>query len=167
LPVRSPSVAGAPARDPATVSIAAALLLVSRATNQVRAHETLCKRAGVDLDRSGSALLYSLYAEGENVRLTDLADRLGIDSPAVTRKVQQLERDGLVRRSADPDDARAVRLGLAPAGRAAIEALLCAREEWLAGVLEGWSDGNRRSFAKLLAMFAASIASSGGGGSGS
>jgi DNA-binding MarR family transcriptional regulator len=153
-------------RDPTTTSIAAALLSVSRATNQVRAHETLCRRAGVDLDRSGSALLYSLYSEGENVRVTDLAYRLGVDSPGVTRKVQQLEREGLVCRSADPDDARATRLRLTADGRAAIEALLSVRERWLEGVLEGWSGADRRDFARLLAQFAATIANTGGGADG-
>jgi DNA-binding MarR family transcriptional regulator len=150
-----------PRGDPTTSSIAAALLSVSRATNQVKAHETLCRRAGVDLDRSGGALLYSLFAEGENVRVTDLAERLGVDSPGVTRKVQQLEREGLVCRSADPDDGRATRLGLTPAGRRSIESLLCAREGWLHGVLQGWSEADRRAFAKLLALFATTIANEG------
>jgi DNA-binding MarR family transcriptional regulator len=153
--------------DPTTSSIAAALLSVSRATNQVKAHDTLCKRAGVDLDRSGSALLYSLYSEGENVRVTDLAERLGVDSPGVTRKVQQLEREGLVSRSTDPDDGRASRLKLTPRGRRSIEALLWARERWLEGLLDGWSDADRRAFARLLALFAATIVDAGGPAGGS
>ena len=151
----------APPRDPSTGSIAAALLSVSRAMNQVKAHDTLRRRAGVDLDRSGAALLYSLYAEGEDVRLTDLAERLGVDSPGVTRKVQQLERAGQLCRAADPGDARAMRLRLTPAGRKAIERLLRAREDWLESVLEGWSKADRRELARLLTFFAATIASTG------
>ena len=37
-----------------------------------------------------------------SLRLTDLADRLRIDAPAVTRKAQRLERMGLVSRGRDP-----------------------------------------------------------------
>lgn len=146
----------APPRD-LTGSIAAALLAVSRAMNQVKSHELLAKRAGVDLDRSGAALLYNLYSEGDNVRLTELAERLGIDAPGVTRKVQQLEREGLLARAADPDDARAMRLTLTPAGRRSIDRLLAVREAWIEGTLEGWSGADRRDFARLLAQFASTM----------
>ncbi|HML00064.1 MAG TPA: hypothetical protein VK428_07750, partial [Acidimicrobiales bacterium] len=70
--------------DRVTEEIAAALSSVARVVNQVKVHETLCKRAGVDLDRAGAALVYKLYTEGPNMRLTELADRLAIDPPAVT-----------------------------------------------------------------------------------
>ena len=145
------------ADDQVTESIASALLTVARAMTQVKVHEGLCRQAGVDLDRGGAALLYKLYAEGENVRLTDLAERLGIDSPAVTRKVQQLERRGLVARSPDPVDARASRLRLTPDGRGAIECLLDARRLWLAQLLEGWSDADRRHLARLLQLFSETV----------
>jgi len=147
----------APPRDLTTGSIAAALLAVSRAMNQVKSHDMLAKRAGVDLDRSGAALLYSLYSEGDNVRLTELADRLGIDAPGVTRKVQQLERAGLLARAADPDDARAMRLTLTAAGRSSIDRLLHVREALIEDALEGWSDADRREFSRLLALFASTI----------
>jgi len=137
-----------------TEEIGSSLLAVARVMNQVRVHEALCKQAGVDLDRGGTALLYKLYVEGENVRLTDLAERLGIDSPAVTRKVQQLERRDLLSRSPDPQDARASRLRLTAGGRAAIECLLGARQAWLASLLEGWPEDDRRELARLLALFA-------------
>jgi DNA-binding MarR family transcriptional regulator len=159
LAVRTRPDAGA--RDLTTGSIAAALLAVSRAMNQVKSHEQLAKRAGVDLDRSGAALLYSLYAEGDNVRLTELADRLGIDAPGVTRKVQQLERARLLARAPDPDDARAMRLTLTAAGRKSIDRLLQARETWIEGALDGWSTADRREFARLLALFASTIVRTG------
>jgi DNA-binding MarR family transcriptional regulator len=147
----------AQSRDLTTGSIAAALLAMSRAMNQVKAHDVLTRRAGVDLDRSGAALLYSLYSEGENVRLTELAERLGVDAPGVTRKVQQLERAGLLSRAPDPDDARAMRLSLTAAGRRSIDRLLQVREAWIEGALEGWSTADRREFARLLAQFASTI----------
>jgi DNA-binding MarR family transcriptional regulator len=144
--------------DPVTAEIAEALLSVARVVNQVRAHEALCKKAGVDVDRGGAALLYKLHVEGENARLTDLADRLGIDSPAVTRKVQQLEREGLVSRSVDPADARASRVSLTRQGRSCIGRLLRERERWLEGLLGGWAKADREDFARLLKLFASTIA---------
>jgi DNA-binding MarR family transcriptional regulator len=144
--------------DRKTGEIADALLSMTRVMNQVRAHETLCKQAGVELDRSGAAVLYKLYADGENVRITDLAERLGIDPPAVTRKVQQLEKVGLVSRSADPDDARASRLRLTREGRSSIERLLRARQNWIEEMLEDWPREDQKEFARLLKLFASTIA---------
>lgn len=143
-----------------TREIASALLSMTRVLTQVRAHEALCRKAGVDVDRGGAAVLYKLYVEGENARLTDLAERLGIDPPAVTRKVQQLEREGLLCRSVDPADARASRLKLTARGRGSIERLLRARESWLSDLLEGWTEVDRKEFARLLQLFASTIAQS-------
>jgi DNA-binding MarR family transcriptional regulator len=145
----------------ATESTASTLLSLARVVNQFKTHDTFRRQAGVDLDRGGAALLYKLFSEGEDVRLGELAERLGIDSPAVTRKVQQLERAGMLTRSPDPDDARASRVRLAPAGRRSIEKLLHARELWLDQVLEGWSERDRAELARLLQQLAATIASYG------
>ncbi len=149
--------AAKPMADHTTGEVASALLSVARVMNQVRVHDGLCKRAGVDLDRGGSALLYKLYVDGDNVRPTDLADRLGVDSPAVTRKVQQLERAGLLERSADITDGRACLVRLTVEGRGAIERLLRARQGWLAELLEGWPEADRKELARLLRLFASTI----------
>jgi DNA-binding MarR family transcriptional regulator len=87
-----------------------ALATVARAFVQPRVHERLMRAAGVRLDRGGAALLYKLRLHGDALRVTALADLLGIDAPTVTRKVQQLERDGLVSRRPDADDGRAWRM---------------------------------------------------------
>jgi len=144
--------------DATTEQIASSLLSVARLMNQVKRHDTLCRQAEVDLDRGGAALLFKLYSEGENVRITDLADRLGIDAPAVTRKVQQLERAGMLSRTVDPEDARALRLALTDEGRQSIERLLRARQDWIDAMLHGWSRQDRQEFGRLLGQFASSIA---------
>ena len=71
-------------------------------------------------------------AIGDNRRLlvfplTELAELLRIDAPAVTRKAQQLERAGLVSRTRDEQDARATRLQLTPEGGQVINNFLAAR----------------------------------------
>src|SRR5580698_9822190 len=145
------------AEDTTTGEIDGALLSVARVMNQVRVHAKLRAQAGVDIDRAGAAVLYKLRVEGESLRLCDLAERLGIDSPAVTRKVQQLEHLGLVVRSSDPSDGRASRLLLTDEGRSSIERLLDARRAWLEGLLSDWPAPDRREFARLLQLFAATI----------
>ncbi len=115
---------------------------VARSITQVRLHERLLRLAGVRLDRAGATLLFKLAARGDSLRVTDLAEILGVDTPTVTRKVQQLERDGMVVRQTDPDDRRASRIRLTPAGRRTIERVRRARRAWLEEVLGGL--GRRR-----------------------
>jgi DNA-binding MarR family transcriptional regulator len=140
-----------------TGEIDSSLLSVARVMTQVRVHAKLRADAGVDIDRAGAAVLYKLLVEDESLRLCDLAERLGIDSPAVTRKVQQLEHLGLVVRSPDPVDGRASRLLLTAEGRRSIERLLDARREWLEELLSEWPTSDRQEFARLLQLFAATI----------
>lgn len=86
--------------------------------------------------------------------MTDLAEMLGVDTPTVTRKVQQLERDGLVDRHPDPDDRRATRIHLTPAGRRTLERVRRARRAWLDQLLAGWDDEDLSTLASLLGRFA-------------
>jgi DNA-binding MarR family transcriptional regulator len=131
-----------------------ALQTVARSITQVRVHERLLRLAGVRLDRAGATLLFKLAAKGEPLRVTDLAEVLGVDTPTVTRKVQQLERDGLVTRQSDPDDRRASRIRLTPAGRRTIERVRRARRAWLERLLQSWDDDDLSELAGLLGRFA-------------
>ncbi|HWD53892.1 MAG TPA: MarR family transcriptional regulator [Acidimicrobiales bacterium] len=131
-----------------------ALQTVARSITQVRLHERLLGLAGVRLDRAGASLLFKLAAKGDSLRITDLAEILGVDTPTVTRKVQQLERDGMVVRHTDPDDRRASRIGLTPAGRRTIERVRRARRAWLEQLLANWGDEDLSALADLLSHFA-------------
>lgn len=46
----------------------------------------------------------------------EIADRLTVEMPTVTRTVQRMVRDGFVERQAHPDDARSVRIYLTKRG---------------------------------------------------
>ncbi|MGO8863601.1 MAG: MarR family winged helix-turn-helix transcriptional regulator [Acidimicrobiales bacterium] len=133
------------------------LQTVARSITQVRLHERLLRLAGVRLDRAGATLLFKLSAHGDSLRVTDLAEILGVDSPTVTRKVQQLERDGLVVRQTDPDDRRASRIRLTPAGRRTTERVRQARRAWLEQLLQEWDDDDLSTLADLLCRFAESL----------
>ena len=104
-------------RRAAGPGIELALHSLARRLKQSRLHDYFARQAGVDIDQAGLAVLYVLHGEKTALRITDLAGRLSIDAPAVTRKAQQLERLGLVSRAKDADDARACRLRLTPEGR--------------------------------------------------
>jgi len=124
---------------------------------QLRLHERMLQAAGVRIDRAGAALLYMLHTHGDSLRVTGLADLLGVDAPTVTRKIQQLERDGLVARHADAEDHRAIRIQLTAHGRKTVERVQKARMAWFDGLLEGWNEPDLAAFASMLGRFAAAL----------
>ena len=143
--------------DRSVDQIEAALQVVARSMTQVRLHERLVQTAGVRLDRAGGALLYELYVQGASLRVSTLADLLGVDAPTVTRKVQQLEHEGYVARHPDPDDRRATRIELSPAGRRTLERVLDARRAWIGSLFEGWDKADLASFASALGRFSTTL----------
>ncbi|HXL95394.1 MAG TPA: MarR family transcriptional regulator [Streptosporangiaceae bacterium] len=127
--------------------------LYPRNAEQTRLRDHLRARAGVDLDQAGLAALYVLHTSQSSLRLTELAEHLRIDAPAVTRKAQQLERAGLVSRTRDEQDARATRLQLTDNGRQTLTRYLDSRRTWLATLLADWPEAERAEFARLLGRF--------------
>ncbi len=61
-------------------------------------------------------LLFHLW-ETPGLHLADLAARVGVEPPTVTRMIQRLERGGLVTRERDRDDRRAWRIHPTPRSR--------------------------------------------------
>lgn len=57
----------------------------------------------------------------------DLARRTSVEQPTMAITLRRMERDGLIYRTADGDDARKTRLHLTPTGRAVIDPLQSAR----------------------------------------
>lgn len=146
--------------DEAIAEIESALHSLARRLKQARLHDYIARLAGDGADQAGLAMLYVLHgecaADGEETspRITDVAARLSVDAPAVTRKAQQLERLGLVSRTRDACDARAWRLRLTPEGQRVVGQFLQARHQWLATLLADWPAADCREFARLLTRFA-------------
>ncbi|MBB5235658.1 MarR family winged helix-turn-helix transcriptional regulator [Deinococcus budaensis] len=108
--------------------------------------------AGYDLTPSAFDVLATLRrsAPPEGLTLGDLAHRMAVTPPAVTKRVDGLERRGWVTRHPDPGDRRTVRAALSAAGRAAVDELLLAHvahEEALLGQL---TPDERRTLRQLL-----------------
>jgi len=106
----------------------------------VRTHQTLMagfsRETGMPASRFALMRLLAV-AEGD-VGVMDLARQLGVNPAAVTRQVQELEREGLIRRRADQKDKRRRHVSLSPRGRrrfAAIHARTHELERSLSSVL--------------------------------
>jgi DNA-binding MarR family transcriptional regulator len=73
--------------------------------------------AGVKLSGAKHAALSVLVAQDRPISLSELAEKLTCVRSNVTQLVDRLEADGLVKRSDDPADRRAVRAELTKLGR--------------------------------------------------
>jgi DNA-binding MarR family transcriptional regulator len=89
-------------------------------------------------------------ADSEPMRPGELANRLGVEASHVTRQVQQLQRSGYVSRVPDPDDRRAQRIELTPAGQQAIDRVREAGVRGMRMALADWSPEELRQLAGLF-----------------
>lgn len=103
-------------------------------------HATLLRRLDAELEAahglpvsSYEVLMNVADAEGERMRMHDIASRVLLSRSGLTRLVDRLEKLGYVRRESCRDDARGAFAVLTPEGRVAIDA---ARTTHLAGVRE-------------------------------
>ncbi len=76
----------------------------------------------------------------------DIARRLRIEGPTLTRMIDSLEKDGLVERLADPADRRTKQLRVTDEGEQALEAILEIADEMRDRLLDGFSDQQIEAF---------------------
>lgn len=109
------------------------------------------------MDRAAYLLLSRLDQEGPT-GVKALAAGMGIDSSTVTRQVAPLVESGLVKRTADPDDGRAVVLRLSPRGSDRLEEVRSSRRRLIHLLTETWTEEEREVFCALLSRFNSAMA---------
>lgn len=82
----------------------------------------------------------------------DIAKRLRIEGPTMTRMLDTLEKDGLVERLADPTDRRTKQLRVTAAGEAALEEIFTIADEMRDRLLGGVADGKIDELNEFLVM---------------
>ena len=104
----------------------------------LRVHATLTKALDAELEAahglplsSYEVLMHLADADGQRMRMSDLADMVILSRSGLTRLVDRLEREGLIARESCPSDARGSYATLTTAGRRKLDA---ARATHLAGV---------------------------------
>jgi len=105
-------------------------------------------RMNGSIDRAGYVTLVVL--EEETVRLSDLATRLSLDSSTVSRQIKNLEDQGFVRRTDDPDDRRASVLTLTDAGADELRSQRASRWAPVSNAVSSMSRERRRKVLQLL-----------------
>jgi len=109
----------------------------------------ISREAPSDLSRTAAATLARLREDGPQ-RVGALAAAEVLTQPTITCVVQRLEREGLVEREADPQDARAVRISITDVGLQALDARSLSRAQALDGRLQRLDATQRRTLVAAL-----------------
>lgn len=106
--------------------------------------------AGADLTLAQLSILVTLLDQGP-IRMTDLAAHERVRTPTTTVAIRRLEKIGLVKRSRDPSDLRAVLVDITPRGLAVHRESLTNRIAALAALLSQLSESDLDTLTKALA----------------
>lgn len=86
-------------------------------------------------------------------RASDLVEIFSIDKGAVSRQVQALLELGLIERSPDPEDRRAMILAISEEGQRRLANIASARRHEVGQRLEEWDADELRAFVSSLARY--------------
>ena len=106
--------------------------------------------AAGDLTLAQLSILITLLDQGP-IRMTDLAAHERVRTPTTTVAIRRLEKIGLVKRSRDPSDLRAVLVDITPRGRAVHGESLASRRAALAAMLSQLPESDLDTLMKALA----------------
>src|SRR4029079_7006133 len=120
--------------------------VLSKVFSVLRRGDTSRNEAG-DLTLAQLSILLTLLEQGP-IRMTELAAHERVRTPTTTVAIRRLEKLGLVKRSRDPSDLRAVLVDITPEGLAPHQGALAHRRAILAQHQEALA--NRRAFLATL-----------------
>ncbi|MET3809332.1 MarR family transcriptional regulator [Arthrobacter sp. UYEF3] len=143
-----------------TVASTAAAQLVNQIFDLQRAVRCV-SAANLRGDDTGVALQGVLRFVGEGeTRATQLAERLGVSAPVLSRHLAELAGQGYVVRRPDPEDGRAQLIVLSPSGAEKLRSIEAQRATTLQGFLQDWSEDDVEATARNLKKLAESLWSS-------
>jgi DNA-binding MarR family transcriptional regulator len=102
-----------------------------------------------DLTLAQLSILLTLLDQGP-IRMTELAAHERVRTPTTTVAIRRLEKLGLVKRSRDPSDLRAVLVDITPKGLAEHREALATRRAQLAALLSKLSEEDLETLMKAL-----------------
>lgn len=129
------------------------LMQLGTVLNRSQLIERAVEHAGLRIDRPGLTVLITLRMADRPLRVGEIATRMQVVGPHVTRHLHDLERADLVRRVTDPDDQRARLVELTEKGAGASGRYLEALLGWFAEAIADWSEEDKTAFGRLLSRF--------------
>ena len=109
-----------------------------------------------DLSPVAYSMMMALRDSGPQ-RASVLVEVFSIDKGAVSRQVQALVELGLIERTPDPADRRAMILAITEEGRRRMANLALARRNEVSARLENWTDEELRTLVRSLGRYNAAL----------
>ncbi len=131
--------------------IDAALFDAMKVAKRPRYWDEFQRRVGSQIDRPTAAILRLLSAQ--SLQFRDLVTKLGIEAPSISRKVHELEQEGLIERS-PTEDRRVHILSLSNEGKSLARKIIDARFSILNDTLISWSENDKAKLSELLSRLA-------------
>ncbi|TDD45199.1 MarR family transcriptional regulator [Kribbella antibiotica] len=141
-------------RDDGLLEILPRLSQLSAAISRGRLAQQATDATGLNLDRPGMTILITLANAGTPLRVGEIAERMQVVGPHVTRQVQALEQRGLVQRVADPTDKRVSLIEPTPTGTEAAQTYMTTVLGWFREVIADWPTQDRTNLGRLLGKLA-------------
>ena len=110
-------------------------------------------RVNEPVDKAGLAVLHEARLLG-TFRPSDLAAQMRLDVSTISRHLHSLEQQGMVQRSADPDDARAQRISITARGTDVIKCMMDHRAAMIRDAVAHWPEVDRDALGRLLRRLA-------------
>lgn len=107
------------------------------------------RQPGDVIDYSAFPILKLLSHQGP-MRLSAVAQVLGLDASTVSRHARQLEDRGLLERTGDPDDGRASRVTVSERGSTCLAQAFETRRHVVTSALDDWTPEERETLRVLL-----------------
>ncbi|HEY3563262.1 MAG TPA: MarR family transcriptional regulator [Kribbella sp.] len=133
------------------------LAQLSTAINRGRLAQKATEATGLPLDRPAMSILLTLSMADGPLRVGEIAERMQVVGPHVTRQVQALEQRALVRRVTDPNDRRASLIEATETGAEAANRYTTTIVDWFRDVIADWPAHDRTELGRLLSKLADDI----------
>jgi DNA-binding MarR family transcriptional regulator len=134
--------------------IDASLFDVMKVAKRPRYWDEFQKRTGAQIDHPTAAILRIL--SDQPLQFRDLVNRLGIEAPSISRKVHDLEQEGLIYRN-PTEDRRIHILALSSQGRDLAHKILQARITMLDDALADWTASEKHQLNESLSRLASDL----------
>ena len=105
------------------------------------------RESGLSIPQLGA--MFQIHHQGCS-GVTDLGEKLGVTSSAVSQMLERLVHQELIRRSEDPSDRRVKQIILTAKGRQVLEESIRARQIWLSDLAATLSDGEKEAVIAAL-----------------
>jgi DNA-binding MarR family transcriptional regulator len=139
-----------PQRDATAELLPHLLFQLRNVLNRGALYEQAAEAAQVTLDRPAMTVLVILDAADRPLRVGEIATRMQVVGPHVTRQLNNLDRRALIKRVPDPDDQRARLIALSPSGQRLVGRYTAVINGWFATALAQWPADDRSELVRLI-----------------